>query len=592
MLGSPANRGAVGRAPAGTRRRPRAVIVALAAAMVLSLLAAVAPSAEARTVTSEDIKRTINWRACHEDITEETGLIVECAKMRVPLDYDRPFGSTLQIELVRLPATDQENRMGAILLNPGGPGGSGIDFALGFGPAIGFVLGEEIPQKFDIVGFDPRGINRSSPVRCFSNLDQAFASTPPIGFPLTMFEESLFEDSNKELARSCRRRGQARRTGSHASTTNAARDMDLIRASMGDEYLNFLGLSYGSYLGNVYANLFPDKVRSVVIDGVLDPIAWVNEAEEQPFSTLLRSDKGAADTLDEFFRQCDAAAEGNCALAPNSAERYAAVADRLLEEGSLTFIDPDFGDEVTITYQDLIGFTLGNLYSPPGYPGLAGIVAFLEQELSPAELGVAMAGAESPFMRERYINAVEGFPAVGCVDTGNPTTTEAWSAAGASADEEFGYFGRLWTWASFPCKDWPFVDRDRYEGPFDNETANPVLVIGNFYDPATRYEGAQIARSLLPNSGLLSVDVPGHTSLGISGCAGFITGQYFLDPNVATDVDGFVCPQEFNVFDLFGGPPPGEVNGAGSADMASVRDTVMDQVGLVPPQVMTSSIGS
>lgn len=560
------------------RQVPIIRLVATVALLLAASVVAIGP-AEARTVTSEDLAKTIRWESCHED----QGPNFECGTLRVPLDYDRPFGSTVELALVRLPAANPEARMGSILLNPGGPGGSGVNFALGFGPFVGQTYGQEVADKFDIVGFDPRGINRSSPVRCFSNLNRAFAASAPLAFPLIAAETSLFEAANKELARSCRRRAQARRVGSHTSTANVAKDMDVIRASLGDEQMNFLGLSYGTYVGAVYANTFPDRVRSVVVDGVLDPIAWVNEAEEVPFSTALRSDEGAQETLQEFFDQCDASAEGNCALAPNSAERYAAVADAL-REAPINLAEPGSGEENLFRYSDLIGLTLGNLYSPFGYPFLAFVVSDIESMLAGAQgvsLQASVDAATAALMVPRYENVIEGFPAVGCVDTGNPKSYDVYFEAGVASDAEYGYFGSLWTWASSPCINWPFVDRDRYEGPFDAETANPVLVVGNLYDPATRYEGAQTLRALLPNSGLLSVDVPGHTSLGLSGCADFLVGQYFLNPEVANEIDGFTCEQEYNVFDLLGGPPAG-VAAASASTSADVRAAVMPHVSLIP----------
>jgi hypothetical protein len=124
-----------------------------------------------------------------------------------------------------------------------------------------------------------------------------------------------------------------------------------------------------------------------------------------------------------------------------------------------------------------------------------------------------------------------------------------WSQQGALADQS-SYFGRLWTWASSPCAQWPFTDNDRFTGTFNHDTSNPVLVIGNLYDPATRYEGAVGVADMLPNSALLTVDVPGHTSLGSSVCAGVLTGSYLLDPSVAASIDGQVCPKEFNPFEL------------------------------------------
>ncbi len=560
---------------------------ALAVVFVMTILASLfagAPSPVSAEggdrPTSEDLAQDLDWQPCYPERSAQTGVAFECADILVPLDYDViRRDRLLTVALVRIPAGDPDNRQGAILLNPGGPGGSGINFVLGFGPVAGRFLGPDVPAQFDLVGFDPRGIGLSTPIRCFDTEEEAGAIQPPSAFPLNKIEERAFRASARALSLACRRYDGAKRIGNHVSTANVARDMDVIRASMGDESLNFLGLSYGTYVAANYANLFPNRVRAVVADGVLDPVAWVNAEAEVPFSTRLRSDEGAAETLVEFFAQCEAAAPGNCAFAPDSANRYDALAEKLLTDGPIQLPNPVTGGTTPFRYQDLIGFSLGNLYNPFGYADMAAGLAFFESiafaadpeaptaQVSPAVLAM--------MQEEPYNNAAEGFPAVACVDTNNPRLFRAWSEAGLAADAEFGYFGRIWTWASSPCASWPFRDRDRYTGPFTATTANPVLVIGNFYDPATRYEGAQALRSLLPNSGLLSVDVPGHTSLGSSLCAGAITGQYFLDPSVADLADGFTCPSEYNAFDLVAGPAAAAAMSADAA--AAVAEVPADQ---------------
>jgi pimeloyl-ACP methyl ester carboxylesterase len=494
----------------------------------------------------------LSWTECFRDVGAEFGLTFECANVNVPLDYDRPNGATIRIAMVRLPATDPDAKIGSIFLNPGGPGGSGVDFALGFGPFAEVFWGPEVRARFDIVGFDPRGVARSTPIQCFANLDQALQAFAPIAFPLTLDEVDLFAAGDAYLAANCRR--HAGPIASHMSTANVARDLDVLRERVGDEELTYVGLSYGTYLGQVYANMFPDRVRSVVIDGVLDPIAWVNAEGLVPFSTRLHSDEGAQETLVRFFELCDASPDA-CAFGPNSADRFAALADALLA-APVEVTDPATGETFLFTYQDLIGNALGALYNPFAYPDLAGLLAALEEFVPAAELGILVqsleesTGIHTRRQQPNYPNFVESFPAVACEDSNNPTDYQVWFDEGVSADATFGYFGRIWTWASSPCAQWPFEDGDRYEGPFTAATSNPVLVIGNLYDPATRYEGAQLARALLPNSALVTVDTPGHTSLGLSFCAGFITGQYLLDPSVAAGFDGAFCPAEFNPFDL------------------------------------------
>lgn len=313
-----------------------------------------------------------------------------------------------------------------------------------------------------------------------------------------------------------------------------------------------------------------------------------------PFSTRLRSDEGAQETLERFFELCEEAGPDQCAIAPDAAERYAALADRLRDE-PVTIVDPGSGDEVPITYQDLIAITLGSLYDPFSFPFLADLIAVIEAEGTPQQVGAALAALddasgivdadempdpdddEFPEVPD-YDNFVENFPGVVCSDTDNPRSYRTWVRAGARADARFGYFGRIWTWASSPCSLWPFRDHDRYTGPWRTATATPVLVIGNLYDPATRYEGAQKVRRLLSNSALLTVDVPGHTSLGISACAGAVTGAYLADPDgTAPTVDGQVCPQEFNPFEL-----PAPMSETNEGLEPQLRREIMPEVAFQP----------
>lgn len=523
----------------------------------------------------------LHWSPCYKDVGAEFGVSYECAQYNVPLDHDEPTGPKVQLALVRLPATAPDAKAGTIFLNPGGPGGSGVDFALFFGPFAELVWGSDVRDRFDLVGFDPRGVHRSTGIKCFGNERQAVEAFAPFAFPLTPEEEEIWAEGDELLAEQCDRRGN--RIAQHMSTANVARDLDLLRAAVGDEQVTYFGGSYGTYLGVTYANLYPDRVRAVAIDAVLDPIAWANVEGEVPFSTRLRSDQGAQATLEQFFELCEASAPGNCAFAPNPANRFANLAQRLLDE-PLEFIDPETGEPIRVTYQDLIDSMLGTLYDPFAYAEGAELLAVLESiAFAGADAAPAQWERAAEFVNKRgiphYQNFVENFPAVACSDGNNPSDYAVWSDEGAAADAEFGYFGRIWTWASSPCAQWPLTDDDRYLGPFNAHTANPVLVIGNRYDPATRYEGALAVRELLPNSALLTVDLAGHGSLGASGCAGFLTGQYLLDPSTATGVDGTVCPQEFNPFD-FAADEPAPESARGLAP--TMRAELMEQIGYRP----------
>jgi pimeloyl-ACP methyl ester carboxylesterase len=478
----------------------------------------------------------------------------------VPLDYDQPNGPSISIAMVRLPAANPALRQGSLFLNPGGPGGSGIDFAVGAGP---FLFTQDVRDRFDIVGFDPRGIIRSDPLRCFGTAKQWGPYFTPFAFPSTDEEVEQWIDADHYLDNACARRGGA--ILDHMSTANVARDMDRLRQAVGDEKLTYYGVSYGSMLGQTYANMFPDNFRALVIDGVLDPIAWTTGApgeEDLPFSTRLRSDVGAQDTLDEFFRLCDEGGDA-CPLADGdgAAARYAAIADAL-KSGPILIQDPSTGEVFEYNYSFLIGDTLGAMYDSFGWPDFALFLSFLESQTNPAALGQALAAfrgtkalarssnemsrAATGYVTRRgfpkYANFLEGFPGVACADADDPDSYDAFVDAGIDAEAANGYFGRLWTWASAICVDWPGTDGDRYMGPFDTETDNPVLVVGAKWDPATRYEGAVIAHDLLPNSALLTVDSWGHTSLFQSACADAAIAAYLI--SITTPAEGTVCTQD------------------------------------------------
>ena len=527
---------------------PRSSFAATILAALLACLGAWSPAAAAPT------DKAI-WSACFRDFGP-----FQCASVGVPLDYDNPNGAKIQIAMVRLPAANPALRQGTIFLNPGGPGGSGIDFALGAGP---FLFTQDVRDRFDLVGFDPRGIIRSDPLRCFGTPRQWGPYFTPFFFPMTDEEVDIWIAGDRYLDAACAQRGGA--ILEHMSTANVARDLDRLRQAVGDEKLTYAGYSYGTMLGQVYANMFPDNFRALVIDAVLDPIAWTTGApgeEDLPFSTRLRSDVGAMDTLGEFFRLCDEGGDA-CPLAAGagSAARYADLAETLLARPIL-IEDPSTGELFEYNYSFLIGDTLGAMYNSFVWPDFALFLAFIESNASASALGQALAVVRGTPALERssrelsrsaggyivkrgfptYPNFIEGFPGVACSDSDNPDSYDAWVEAGAAADQANGYFGRIWTWASAICAEWPGADADRYMGPFDTATAAPVLVVGAKWDPATRYEGAVIVHDLLPNSALLTVESWGHSSLFASACADEAIADYLI--SVTTPAPGTVCTQD------------------------------------------------
>ena len=404
-----------------------------------------------------------------------------------------------------------------------------------------------------------RGAPRS---KCFGNLNQAVSifQAPVIAFPKDAAEAEAWFGNDQRLADACDQRGN--KVLDHMSTANVARDLDLLRQAVGDEQLTYAGYSYGSYLGVTYANLFPGKVRALIVDGVLNPIDWSTGdpgEEGLPFSSRLRSNVGAQATLEEFFRLCDAAGPPACAFAPDSAARYEAIAEFLLDNEPVSITVPGGPNgepvEIPFFYGDLIGMSLGALYDSFSWPFMAEDLAFLESVIAggpaaaPATFAVGQTFQAYTAKRgfPRYFNFVESFPAVACADSDNPDRTADWVAA--AGDISFDdYFRQLWTYASSPCLAFPTTGADRYTGPFDADTANPVLVASTLYDPATPVHGALEVDAILPNSGLLLVDGWGHTTLGISQCASFFSEHYLITGELPPPPSELICPQDFDPF--------------------------------------------
>jgi pimeloyl-ACP methyl ester carboxylesterase len=493
--------------------------LATAGALVAGLLSVV-PASTAGAAQAPPIPK-LAWHAC------EAAPGYECATAKVPLDYDNPRGATISLAVSRIKATDPKRRIGSLFLNPGGPGGSGVGFLQGVGKDL---YSDEVRARFDLVSFDPRGVAGSTPLTCFKTQDQADAATAPFPFPATAAEEKAWVGFDRAYAKSCKK--YAGPIIDHMSTADVARDLDLLRQAVGDKKLTYAGYSYGTYIGSVYANMFPDKVRAVIIDGVIDPVSdatgrgleWVRK----PVDARLESEQGAYQTLQEFLRLCDAGGP-NCAFSDgNPKARYDALAAKLRKHPL------ELPDGEIVTYNDLISQTLGALYGADSFPALAEYLQGVATA-SAGKVKAARAALDAP----TYEQGAEGFYGVWCSDSLNPASSSYWASSAKAADAKWPYFGRAWIWGSSICASWPGHDADRYLGPFTKHSANPVLVIGNRWDPATRYEDAVSTSKILGNARLLSVSGWGHTSLFSSSCADSKASAYLLTG--ALPAKGTVC---------------------------------------------------
>lgn len=529
--------------------RGRGTVIGLVVALAAVCASVPAVGVAGAQPTRHGAVQAIRWSPCHRDLGP-----FECGIVNVPLDHDEPKGARTQIAVVRLPASNPSQRIGSLFINPGGPGGSGVDVVLFAGPSL---FPEPVNERFDLVGFDPRGVARSAGVRCLPNERRWSAFELPFDFPVTDADEDLHWQTLDDLAAECARGNT--RLFEHMSTADVARDLDLLRAAVGDAQLSYFGVSYGSYLGNTYAQLFPDRVRAMAIDGILDPIAFATGrpgTEELPFSTRLGSGASADATLAELFRLCDLAGPTadptgpGCVLAGEdpSADRFAALADRLRDE-PVVIAHPFTGEIGPFGYSELVVVTLGGLYEAAFWPLLTLFIAGLDQSLPPAELGArfeALHGAMD-WSSKRGMPRNPGheyLSAVACLDTDNPSDRSAWSDA-ADVGDAAGYFTRPWTYRSSPCAVWPFESDDRYLGPWTAATANPVLIMATTHDPATPYDGALAVADLLPSSHLITVNGWGHVATGTSTCATSALVDYLVSPR-ASEVD--TCEQDYTPF--------------------------------------------
>jgi pimeloyl-ACP methyl ester carboxylesterase len=531
----------------------------------------------------------LEWDRCGDDFGGGVppdgggpGLKFSCAWAGVPLDYDDPGGTTVKLALKRLEAARPEQKLGTLFVNPGGPGGSGVDvvtFAWALYP-------QSLLDRFDVVGFDARGIARSTPLVCFESfqqLNRTFGLIPP--FPLDETEYRLIDRANGRYTDLCEDR--AGDLIDHMSTADVARDLDLLRRAVGDEGLTYAGYSYGSQLGSVYANLFPQNVRALMVDGVLDPVAWTTGRSaadrELPFSTRLNSDMSSTESLEQFVALCEKAGPTLCTLAAQGDPRTIYDATMAALRDGPVRADLGGGAIIEVTYQDLVGQSLNTFSGPHGWENLAFIVssvaaaAGVAPPVDPPSVPARAAERAATFDGGVAMpQTMEGFSAVSCSDSVNPRGRETWWDVARLRDRDAPYFGSAWTWLSAACADWPGEADDRFTGPWTARTSAPVLVVGNLYDPTTPYSGAQALADLLANSRLLTVEGWGHTAFGNSKCVDAVVADYLL--NVKVPAPGSRCAFDVAPFTDAVVPRTARLRDPREAALQEVREIVTGQL--------------
>jgi len=548
----------------GRKRRLIAMVSALAVAGCLlpSSGGVVATARTSAFLSAGEAKKIdaiatpkLNWYTCYQT--------AECTTVRVPRDYDKPKGAKVELALLRVKARNQKKRIGSLFINPGGPGGSATQVAY-FSPQL---LSADLLDRFDIVGMDPRGVAFSDNVRCLPGAreQESVLAGYNTFFPITSQQERAWLKSDRSEGQACSKDSLAK----SMSTAEVARDMELMRRAVGDSKLTYLGFSYGSYLGQVYANMFPDRFRAVAVDGVLDPVAWAGDKSNQgqPLEQRLRASSGAWKALRELLVRCDQAGGEQCSFAPGDpVANLAVIADRLKRD-PLQQVDDFSGEVYTFGYQDLVANLLFMLYDPAGFSYIIGMLTDLWIITEPPADASAQSARKKqalesfnelrrrnedlvgrPHFGFPYDNSFDAFASVTCTDSRETTRGRDYPAFAAKADRRAPYFGRVWTWSSSVCAGDAFTgdDEDAYTGPFNTKTAKPVLVVGNYFDPATNYAGAVSAAKRLPNSRLLSSNSWGHTAYGTSDCVISAVDSYLLKGTVPAA--GKVCKGDLQPF--------------------------------------------
>jgi len=504
-----------------TTRTTRAVLVAAALAIILPLTGCVTsflPKTPGTSSTprsekvSADLEpfytQVLKWKPCE-------GGNFQCATAKAPMDWKNPAAKSIDLALIRKTASGKA--LGSLLVNPGGPGGSGYDFIR---DSLDYAVDSKLRENYDIVGFDPRGVNKSSAVKCYQNpadMDKfLFGVSPnPFGSDAWIADQRT---NNIAFGAAC-----LKFTGDllgFVDTNSAARDLDLLRATLGDRKLNYLGYSYGTLLGATYAELYPKKTGHLVLDGALDPATTsfeVGATQAQGFESALRA----------YLKDCETGKK-----CPFSGSVDVAMSDirALLESLNASPLRAKDGRELSSSV--MFNAIIFPLYNKTNWPYLSDLFSSVLQGAPDVAFQLADQYYERGANGTYKSNSTEAFIAINCLDYAAESTTDAslrtdaakLTALAPTLGAQLAY--------DTSCASWPFQPT-RARGPIAADGSAPILVVGTTNDPATPYVWAKALAEQLQNGHLVTYRGEGHTAYNKSNpCVNRAVDDFFVGGTV------------------------------------------------------------
>ena len=478
----------------------RIKLIFLGAAIVFTLgIAFLILNNESDTWTLKDYKtQELTWEDCYDGY--------ECSSFKVPVDYEKVDGQSFTLRVLRHSALDQKNKLGSIVVNPGGPGGSATFYAYN----ADYILSDEINQRYDVVGFDPRGVDESDEIRCLTAAEEDVYLDADASDGKTASIAALVALS-KDFADKC-----AKAAGSklgHYSTLEAAKDMEILRILLNEKKLNYLGKSYGTYLGTLYAALFPDSVGRIVLDGAVSPNV---STREQQLSQAVAFDKA----LNVFLKTQQT-------FKLSDIKKLLSEAETNPSKGA----DGRFASQSTV-----ITAIAATLYdSEGGWKDLKKMLGQAINNRNPTEM---FKQADEYNNRDSegnyYSNQTDVSIVVTCLDWKEPRSVEEIALDYGEYAKAAPIFGPYLYLASLPCKYWK-TGPQLPPMPLKNIDTDPVLVIGVTNDPATPYKWAQELAKVFVNAKLLTLDGDGHTGHNQgNNCVDSVVDSYFLTGKIGS----------------------------------------------------------